>query len=183
MYGSFEMGLIGSNCKYRDGIHLNEDMLIPEFIPAETVNKTTCYKIVLTSLTNFMMPFIRYEQDDLVQPLYEKCRCGRSFIRIKILDSRASDVIQLPDGSTVSALRFTGVIHALPGIHQFKIIQEAIDRLVIKVIKTERYSEEAAKAVLRRIDSLLPGMQTVLETVHEIERDPSGKLRQFQSKL
>lgn len=182
-YGSWEIGRIGNECIYRNGIHLNEDIIIPEFIPAGAVNGQKCYRIILTNLYNYIMPFIRYDQGDLVQPIYEDCICGRKFLRIKMLDSRVSDVISLPNGTCISALHLAGMLFNLPGVSQFRIVQEAVDRLVIKVVPMEGFSASIAKGVLKKVDSLLPGIHAVMEEVHAIERDQSGKFRHFQSML
>jgi phenylacetate-CoA ligase len=182
-YGSMEIGRIGSECFCHNGIHLNADVIVPEFIPVNVGDGLTAYRMVLTSLYSFTMPFIRYDQGDLVEIIREPCSCGMQFPRIRILDSRKSDVIYLPDGKLVSALRLTGVFLSLPGVYQFKIIQESRYKLVAKVIKTEQYSEEAAKAKLQEIDSILPGVRTEIEIVRSLEREPSGKIVQFESNV
>jgi phenylacetate-CoA ligase len=182
-YGSVEIGRIGSECFYRDGIHIYTDFVIPEFIPAGIQSGSPVYRIILTNLNNLAAPIIRYEQGDLVQMVDEPCPCGRKFLKITILDSRGSDVILLPGGNTVSALYLTSIILKLPGIAQFKIVQETIDRIVIKVITKEGYSEGGAGEACRAMDSALPGARTSFEIVPHIERDPSGKLRQFQSEI
>jgi phenylacetate-CoA ligase len=183
LYGSWEIGRIGNECINRDGIHLNTDLIIPEFIPVDTVNDEPVYRIILTSLYSLTMPFIRYDQGDLVQIMREPCSCGRVFPKVRIFASRACDVIRLPNGNMVSALYVTSRILPLPGIEQFKIIQESIDRLVVKIVERENYSEEITRKAFREIDSLLPGIRTDVEIVRHIEREPSGKFRQFQSHL
>jgi phenylacetate-CoA ligase len=181
LYGSVEIGRVGAECSQGNGIHIYSDFVIPEFIPSERVNDLAGYRLILTSLSNFTMPFIRYDQGDLVRVQDEPCACGRSFTKIEILDSRDSDVLCLPNGDMVSALHLTGIIYNLPGIYQFKIVQEAVNRIVIKIIRTAEYSEQLSEEAVRRIEALLPGVHTILEIVTEIEREKSGKLRQFQS--
>lgn len=182
-YGSWEIGRIGNECVYRDGIHLNEDVIIPEFIPVYDGNSRKYHRIILTSLYNYAMPFIRYDQGDLVLPIHGDCDCGREFVRVKISDARAGDILYLPDGTTVSALHLTGIIFDLPGVNQFKIIQEAVNRLVIQIVKNEKYSDDAMGIAVKKIESLIPGIRTELSIVHHIDSDPSGKFRQFHSKI
>lgn len=180
-YGSCEVGRIGSECSHRDGIHIHEDLFVPEFLPAGEMNGQQYYRLVLTCLYNYTMPFLRYDQGDLVSIIPEACKCGRSFVRIQMLTARLIDTLSLPDGTIISALHLTGIIQDMPGINQFKIIQKSPEQLVIQIIKGDGYSESAADDVLKQIRSLLPGVRPLIEIVNVIERDPSGKCRPFQS--
>jgi len=182
-YGAWEMGRIANDCRYGKGLHINEDIFIPEFIHAGPEYGEDAYSLVLTNLHNYTMPFIRYQVGDIVKPIYEPCDCRSSFTRIKILDGRGSYVVQLPNGNKISALYLNGIISNLPGVRQFKIIQESLKRLNILVVNTGELPEDAAKKAIEEIDAVLPGIKTEIKKVNYIEPGTSGKFKQFESLL
>ena len=181
-YGSWEMGRIANQCLNGEGLHLNEDICIAQFAPADPTLGADCHRLILTNLYNFTMPFIRYDQGDLVKVLRDPCPCGQSFIRIKLMEARPSEVIRLPDGTSVSALRFTGLIFDLPGINQFKYIQESPNSLFIQVVKRPEYRQDAADQLIAKMECLLPGMRIRIEIVPRIDPNPRGKTTQFETK-
>jgi len=183
VYGTEENGRVGAECKCRDGIHIYTDFIVPEFIPVNKDDGSSPKRLILTNLHSFAMPFIRYDQEDFVHVNNEPCDCGMKFPRIRILESRPSDVIHLPNREVFSVLSLTGYILRLPGIFQFQIVQETIDQLLIRIVKAEHYSEAKTVKAVKTIGSLLPSVNVSLEIVQEIERDASGKFKQFKSRL
>ena len=182
-YGSWEMGRIANQCQSGEGLHINEDICIAEFLPVDPGMAGDCHRLILTNLYNFTMPFIRYDQGDLVGILQDSCPCGQTFQRIKLLEARASEVIHLPDGSKVSALRFTGLIFGLPGVSQFKYVQERLDSLLVQIVETEDYSHTAVLKLVSKIQGFLPGVAIRVETVSRITPNPAGKIVQFESRV
>jgi len=179
MYGAVETGRIGSECRFRNGIHIYTDFVIPEFVPSED---GAC-RVVLTDLTNFIMPFIRYDQGDLAEVMDGSCPCGLQFPRMKLLRARRSDVVRLPGGGVISALRVGAPLWDMPGVDEFKIVQESLGRLVVKLVSKNHYDEQAVRVALAQIESLLPCMRVELQIVPCIPRNTSGKFTHFRAEL
>jgi phenylacetate-CoA ligase len=107
-YGSREFMLIGMECAEHRGYHLATDNLLVEVAdeagrplpPGETG------RILITDLHNAANPFIRYEIGDLgaLMPADYRCPCGRPFPLLARVEGRAQEVIELPDGSRLTAL-------------------------------------------------------------------------------
>ncbi len=182
-YGSWEMGRIGNECEFRSGLHINEDLLIAELLPVNSARETNSFRLVLTNLFNRVMPFIRYDQGDIVTLRDEPCPCGSNFLRIELQEGRESDVIRLPSGNQVSVLRLTSLIFRLEGISQFRFIQENVRNLTIEIVEKADFSHSSAEGMTKEMANLLQGVHVRLKLVERIEPDSSGKTRQFESRL
>jgi phenylacetate-CoA ligase len=182
-YGSWEMGRIANECPSRDGLHVNEDQLIAEFLPEDPEGKSDRCRLVLTNLFNHVMPFIRYEQGDLVVPKNGPCECGCNFVRLELKEGRHSATISLPDGNRISVLRLTGLMFSLPGVRQFRFVQEDLRNLTIQIVRNEDFSSLAMNQTVRRLEGLLPGQKVRVDFTDRIKPNSSGKTCQFESRL
>jgi phenylacetate-CoA ligase len=77
-YGIDEAGVIGIECAFHDGFHINVESIIAEVVSEDgTPLADGGYgKILVTDLNNFHTPFIRYDTGDYGKLLWKKCRCG-----------------------------------------------------------------------------------------------------------
>jgi len=170
-----------SLAELRDGLHVFTDFVLPEFVPIDGEADLPARRVVLTNLTNFTMPFIRYDQGDLAEVVEEPCGCGLIFPRIRLVYARASDVVTLPNGGTVSALRLGGPLWDAPGVEAFKIVQDSASRLVVNVVRQDRCDETRIRAAAAAVTTFLPGMRVDLEFVGCIAPNPSGKFTHIQA--
>ncbi|MBQ7157494.1 MAG: AMP-binding protein, partial [Bacteroidaceae bacterium] len=98
IYGLTEMSGpgVGGECEYQDGTHIWEDMFYPEIINPETLEPVAPGEegeLVFTSLLKEAMPIIRYRTRDLTHLIYEKCKCGRTAVRIGKILGRSDDML------------------------------------------------------------------------------------------
>ena len=101
VYVSYEFKVIAWECEERNGLHINEDLLLLEITDPTTGNPVpngVAGEIVITGFVNEAMPFIRYNTEDVGVISESPCSCGRSFILLKDLLGRVSDFIVLPSG-------------------------------------------------------------------------------------
>lgn len=181
MYGAVETGRVGCECSLRDGLHLFTDFVVPELLPLDGEGTPRVHRVVLTDLTNRVMPFIRYDQGDLAEVVEGPCECGSVFPRIRLLYARSSDVVRLLDGDTMSALRLGGPLWDVPGLDVFKIVQDPSLRLVVKAVMKEGSDNAALRAAVAGVAALVPALRVDLELVDAIPANPSGKFTHFQS--
>ena len=90
-YGMTETGLIGAECPKRTGIHISEDLAIVESVDEghqPVPHGTAGAKVLVTNLTNYAQPLIRYEVPDRVTLSEDFCPCGRPFTTIVRIDPR-----------------------------------------------------------------------------------------------
>jgi phenylacetate-CoA ligase len=121
------------------------------------------------------MPLLRYEVGDLVEvrEVEEDCPCGRAMPRVRRILGRQEDVIVRPDGKIVTGLFL--VWDQVPGIAQGQMIQEAIDRLRVRVARAPDYSPRSEHDLLRLLRRFVgPAMRIELESVAPQALRPAG---------
>lgn len=87
---------VASECMFQNGLHINEDHFFPEIIDPETLEvlpKGRTGELVFTTLTKEGLPLIRYRTRDLTRLNYEKCRCGRTLVRMDKCLGRSDDML------------------------------------------------------------------------------------------
>jgi len=87
---------VACECTYQDGLHINEDHFIPEIIDPVTlqpVPEGETGELVFTTITKEGIPLLRYRTRDLTSLNYEKCRCGRTLVRMRKCTGRSDDML------------------------------------------------------------------------------------------
>ncbi len=184
-YGHMERTVAISQCP-SDTYHIHVDYGLLELEDPEIplVHPDTyegfVKEIVGTSLYNLSMPLIRYRTGDLVKVGHyqETCVCKRIFPRIVALIGRDTDIIITPDGRAVTAI-YTVFDHT-PGVVMGQIIQDRIDRLVVKIVSKFNKPYHTDALVKRHIRSFVgKAMDIQIEhtTIDEIKKDAIGKFK------
>ncbi len=122
IYATTESGVLAAECAAHAGLHLFEDLSIVEVVDADNQPVppgAVGEKVLLTVLFRRTQPLIRYEITDLVQPAdLGVCSCGMPFARIRGIQGRQADVLELPraDGTLVRIFPylFTTIFNTLP---------------------------------------------------------------------
>lgn len=89
---------IGIECAEQKGLHIAEDYFYPEIIDPTTLKQKKPGEtgtLVLTNLERESMPVIRFITKDITSLNYEKCSCGRSFVRMNRITGRADDMLKV----------------------------------------------------------------------------------------
>jgi phenylacetate-CoA ligase len=87
---------VASECLFQDGLHVNEDHFYPEIIDPLTLEVLPEGKIgelVFTTITKEGLPLIRYRTRDLTRLRYQKCKCGRTTVRMEKCLGRSDDML------------------------------------------------------------------------------------------
>jgi phenylacetate-CoA ligase len=87
---------VASECLVQEGLHINEDHFFPEIIDPETLQvlpEGSTGELVFTTLTKEGLPLIRYRTRDLTRLTYQKCRCGRTMVRMEKCLGRSDDML------------------------------------------------------------------------------------------
>lgn len=184
-YGHMERTVAISQCPHGT-YHIHLDYGVAELeepeIPVENSdNGDTCIKeIVGTSLYNRSMPLIRYRTRDLVKVSRspQECACRRGFPSVISVLGRDTDVVITPDGRAVTAL-YT-VFDRTPGIVMGQIIQEKLDRILVRIVYAREDTDHAEKILARNIQDFVgTGMKIRIEptTIEGIRKDRLGKFK------
>lgn len=89
-YGCRELWCIGFDC-IEGEMHVNEDCVYFELVndQNEVIYKPNIIgKVLITSLRQKSMPYIRYDLGDIAYYLPGECKCGRKTKRIRVLPGR-----------------------------------------------------------------------------------------------
>lgn len=152
---------------------VDEDFSAVEFVP---VGDDGLCKIIGTTLTNYGMPFLRYDTEDLAT--WQMTDLGREILT---LAGRDGDNVKLRDGGMFRNLRS---FVEQPRVVESQIVQKSLDLIEIHVVKGKGYSaadekrlEESAKAALA--DRI--GWKIVY--VDRVQRNKNGKVKCVISEL
>jgi phenylacetate-CoA ligase len=175
-YGCEELSIIASECERHDGLHINAEGLYVEVIGGDDM---TPGKLVITDLWNRGMPFIRYEIGDMATTRTGTCSCGRGLPRLGKIYGRTADLLYTPDGRTISGISVldTFTIH-VPGIKQVQIIQNELNKLDFKIVKTDDFNDESLRILSEKIPFFFgSSMLYDIEFVDKIAQTARGKYR------
>jgi phenylacetate-CoA ligase len=138
--------------------------------------------LVVTSLTNYAMPFIRYRIGDSASIGYADCPCGNKSAVFKEVIGRTDDILVTPDGRKIG--RLDPVFKGLRGIKECQIVQKDIDRISLNVVKDSSYSEKD-ESMLRRALERRMGNGIVIDVCYldRIPRGNNGKFRAVISEI
>ena len=179
-YGCEEVGLIGCECERHAGLHVNVDHLIVEFLrpdgtPAAAGEQAL---VVVTDLINDVMPLIRYQVEDLSAPMAGPCPCGRGLPLMDRVTGRTADFLVRTDGVRVAGVSLIeNTLTKIPGIEQMQIVQEALDRIVVRVVPAATGGAQPHAALRGYFQATFPGAGIEVETVGAIARESNGKYR------
>ena len=174
-----------SECEEHDGMHICSEVSIMEIVDSQghEVKPGEEGEIVLTSLYDYSMPFIRYAPGDRAIKGADNCRCGRTGKRIAKLIGRSSDAFELSNGRTLNAFSFP--LEALTDqIKQYQIVQTTPSDVEVHIVPDTNMTEQR----LHEIQSLIEyhcgeGITVTVKTTDTIERPLSQKNRFILSKV
>ena len=130
------------------------------------------------------MPFIRYDQGDLVVFHDVKGGDGRPERRLTRIVGREDDYVTMPDGTRCT---FDAIYEALDRYHrisQFRIIQRSRSLFQILVVAPGSYVSDIRDDLVRALKAeFLPGVSYEILPVDRIPPDASGKTRIFISEV
>jgi len=185
-YASQEFALLAWECHEHMGYHMNIDGVVMEFVEdREAIALGERGEILCTSLSNEVMPLIRYGIGDVGIPIEEQCSCGRALPLMKIVEGRTDDFLVSIDGRMISpTVFFPYPFKDFKGIKQFKVVQERRDKLTIQVVMEEGFLQadgalEEAKDNVKQLFG--EKMKVEFQLLEKITRDQSGKLRKIVS--
>lgn len=180
-YGCEEVGLIACECEQHQGLHLNIDHLVVEFLRGDGTEAAPGEEgtIVVTDLVNRGMPLIRYQVEDMGVPSSQRCACGRSLPLMERVTGRQADFLKRPDGSLVAGVSLVErTLTGIPGIEQMQLTQDEICHVCVKVVKDSRFDEVAEHRLRDELQMALGREVTVeIKYVPTLDQTRSGKYR------
>lgn len=185
-YGAAELDILAFEDEDGDFV-LNEETLYIEILDDnnQPVEPGIEGKVIVTSLYNKAMPFIRYELGDRAI-LSNKIKNGNRVLE-KVV-GRTNDIIKLPSGNISPGLTFYYISKKLlesgGRIKEFIIIQKALDTFLFKYVANEVLLNSEKLEIQKAMDLYLePGLVCEFLQCEFIERTKAGKLKHFFSEV
>jgi phenylacetate-CoA ligase len=178
-YGSREVGVVACQCKEQKGLHTFPWRNLVEVLDSKGNPKESGEgNIVVTTLDNFSMPLIRYDIGDVAVMGNNKCSCGRKTVVLDSVLGRTLGYFMKDDGMLVHSHFIVQALFFRPWIQRFKVIQEAINEIIILVeLKPGVEAEPNDMRDITHKTQVLMGEQCRVDFrfTDKIERSASGK--------
>ncbi|MDR4508705.1 MAG: hypothetical protein MRJ65_10820 [Candidatus Brocadiaceae bacterium] len=177
-YASNEMGQIAGECE-QGNLHLNIPYIYFEFLAKDCpVEGETPGNVIVTDLTNYAMPIIRYQLGDMAVPDSQTCGCGRSLPLVRDLRGRLSDVIVTSGQAYIFADDIAEIFYPMTEIKQFQVVQQSLNVLTVKLVRKNGVGTEIDSYIQSRVQEAVGNdIEVRLQVVDDIPRLPSGKHR------
>lgn len=132
-YGSREVGNVAMECSAHEGLHLNLFSHYVELVDEsrKPVPAGTSGELVVTLLTNKVMPLIRYCIGDVAVAKRHLCSCGRGWPMLEHVVGRTVNLFKCADGSVVDGEYFTHLFYFIPFVKRFQVVQEDMKRIMV----------------------------------------------------
>ncbi len=183
-YGAGEFGRIAWECTTHEGLHINSDHLIVESLngdhPAGFGNRGTA---VITSLYSFAMPFIRYDLEDISTLSKEACSCGSPLPLMEPPLGRELDLLVLPNGERVNVHEWMARLREFREIHQFRIIQETIDTVILELALCQTSHDGLCERIRTLMEDFVDGSIKVRVVPRDFITTQASKFRNFICRL
>jgi len=146
---------VSSECEQQDGLHICEDLFYPEIIDPQTGRQLPDGQkgeLVITTLTKEGTPMLRYRTRDISYLMRERCRCGRTAVRMHRLLGRTDDMLVVR-GVNVFPSQIEEVLMRVEGVEpHYQILierQEKLDEIEVQVEMNEKLFSDEIKNLER----------------------------------
>jgi len=138
-YSCTEAGEIACECSEKH-LHINEDWVIVE--PVDKNNNPVEYgvlsdKVLITNLSNYIQPFIRYELTDRIIVHNEKCKCGKTSHWLEI-EGRTDDILNFENGVSIAPMSFYKILEEVTEITRFQLVQRDLKKMELRIVSNNR---------------------------------------------
>jgi phenylacetate-CoA ligase len=183
-YGSREMGDVACECAETAGLHISSHSHKVEVVDHDgrpVVERDG--ELILTSLHNYAMPFIRYQIGDRGQLTERSCRCRRSFPLLESVAGRGMESFVTRDGAIVSPTYLITAVGTLGSpnlVKKIQFVQDDYSKITVRIVPAEQTDEPNLSRHLKKIALQIQAVMgsdcsVAFERVPEIPPTRSGK--------
>lgn len=145
----------------RNGLHIWEDLFLPEIIDPETGEVLADGEegeLVFTNLQKEAIPMIRYRTGDISRLYKEPCTCGRTMVRMERVKARLDDMLIIRGVNLFPSEIEKCLLSIRDLAPHYQLVVErvkALDVLEVQVETTKQHEEESLKSLQGDIRKLL----------------------------
>ncbi len=171
-YGSREVPNMACECRHGN-MHVFTDMVYLESVPLDGEDR-----LLVTSLTNRLMPFIRYDIGDSGRLLDGACGCGSPFPLMAMGMCRRNDLIVTGAGKRIHPAYFNRLLYGLTQIRQYQWVQRDPGCIDLNLVAREALPAAVLAELAARLRADVdPAMALRVNYLEDIPRTASGKHR------
>jgi phenylacetate-CoA ligase len=175
-YGTREIGSIAFQCEAGQ-LHVTEGCHLEIISEGQAARPDQTGEIVLTSLHQYGMPFIRYRIMDAAFYKSGPCSCGRGLPAIHEITGRTSSFIVTADGQYTDESFFEFMLQTKSEIARYQVYQPDMEHLEIRLVLRQHVDQGW-------LDNLIKDLHTPfhcpihisVQLVDEIPLTTAGKL-------
>jgi phenylacetate-CoA ligase len=178
-YGSVEVLHIAGDCERRDRLHISCEHIYLEVVDE---NGDLCPvgipgQILVTDLTNYAFPLIRYKIGDLGSLSEESCECGRGLPLLKELIGRNISVIVGKNGMRVTSMFWIDLLKdKIPGIERFQVRQDSSKNIQLLFEVDEEFNAADTGQIKKIVKDKFGKLTEVsVQIMDRIPPTPGGK--------
>ncbi|HEX6608246.1 MAG TPA: phenylacetate--CoA ligase family protein [Chloroflexia bacterium] len=179
-YAATESGGLAAECVAHRGMHLFEDLVIPEVVDEHNrpvAPGTFGAKLLITVLASRTLPLIRYELSDSLRLSTATCPCGRHYTLIDAVQGRREDILHFPSAAgadvAVQPHTFHRILDQTP-VSGWRVVQEADGGLTILLSGISAGAIEEALAQQVRVALAAQRVSVPYVHVMQVDTIPKG---------
>jgi phenylacetate-CoA ligase len=180
-YGMTEPAVVITERSDHNGMEVNWEYGFPEFSESSELQANE-RKLIATSLHNPVMPFIRYDTEDIARVSDELDSFGL-YPRVEAMVGRKDECLITPDGGRLPSLNFYSLLQTYTDILRFQFVQKGPSHVVLKLsVRSDASDVQALVSVVREEvkKRLGPTLGFEVEVTDQFLTSPDGKTPTFK---
>lgn len=178
-YGTEELGVIGMECRFHNGFHLNSESFILEIVDenGERVSAGGRGRVLITDLYNYNMPFIRYDTEDEGRIAENRCPCGLATPRL-FIKGRYSRFLAF-GGRKIHHLELDDALDDFDNaVLRYQVVKISNAAMKIILIPGPSFENATAEEIKKRMEQLIGNdIDVSVELTDRMLYTPAGKCR------
>jgi phenylacetate-CoA ligase len=185
LYSANEVGYVALQCPQSGLYHVQSEDVLVEIISDDghLCRSGESGRVIVTSLHNFAMPFLRYELGDYAT-VGPPCSCGRTLPTLERILGRVRNMLRLPGGRTAFPGFPLGPLLKVPVVREVKMIQHSLEDIELELVLSQPLTNEDEEILIQGVrERLQHPFRVQLSPVAEITRGNGYKREDFECRM
>ena len=181
-----EAGYLASPCPQGHGLHVHSENVILEVLDDEgrPCAPGQTGRVVVTTLHNYLTPFVRYEIMDSATCGPAACPCGRGLPLLTRVGGKHRPLFRLADGRRKASNKLLQALRGAGPHGQQQIVQRAADHVLVRIVPSPGWTDEHAARVSAIVNEFFETpIRTEVEILDRLVLPSGGKLQEVISEL
>lgn len=189
-YGLNEVGIVASRCPEGGRYHVHSEHCFVEIVDEDgrLCKPGDKGRILVTALTNYAMPLLRYDTDDLAEAVAGPCPCGRTLPSFGKIHGRYRRLVSLPHGVMDYFISLQHTFNDMPeeltkNLRQYQLHHFSDGRFELRAVVAAPLPPAFKERIMKKWVEVEEQDTAPLHfaEVTEIPRPPGGKYQNFTS--